>query len=507
MITFPYQLEAREGAGIIFTDGLLKGLNPYVIENLPYYYNTYGIVYYLIAAPFVKLFGSPFVIHRLVSGFFLLLNMFMVYKILKKENVPLLLNLAGVLLFQISLLNDISISSRPGMTAMFFFLLCLYFALYSNFSRKGLLFCTLFGLLAFLSKIYFILCWLLVAVYMFLFISKRKAILFSAFSGICLIITMTIIGFTLPYYLPNSILGAANYQVLVLGHLFNQLSLIGYEYLPLIVIVLSYYLSIDRLKYLTKIVNIKLLLPLNSPLLNLKPNFYLFCLITNFTLFCLKFGQHHGAFLTYLKHLVIPFLIIVSILCIHKVVKSNYKLAGILFPILIVSFFYSYDPVAYSKNMNKPYMANYKKIEKVIASDKKIYCIPSFNSIMLKHNKKIYDTGQTEYFVYSYIPQKLKWLIPQNQATRKYFQYDDNIKELIANQYFDIIIFRYNNDFEIHKSYVEKYYDTYEIFMVKMGLMADYNVVLLMKPKPDRNISGIIQKPAKAEETNDRPDS
>ena len=72
LIHCPVPLEYRESAVVMQTRLMLTGENPYDIAHQPLYANAYGFGYYSIVYPFARLFGPGFVVHRAVSGFFVI---------------------------------------------------------------------------------------------------------------------------------------------------------------------------------------------------------------------------------------------------------------------------------------------------------------------------------------------------------------------------------------------------------------------------------------------------
>src|SRR5688572_6207305 len=67
IITAPGPMEYREGAIVATNAILMRGGDPYAIENLPVYMNTYGVGYNLVVLPFARMFGVGFATHRAVS--------------------------------------------------------------------------------------------------------------------------------------------------------------------------------------------------------------------------------------------------------------------------------------------------------------------------------------------------------------------------------------------------------------------------------------------------------
>jgi hypothetical protein len=74
LITFPYLVDSFESAMLLTTDLMLKGENPYALENMPLAINVYGINYHLVVYPFARLWGATLLVHRAVAGFFILLS-------------------------------------------------------------------------------------------------------------------------------------------------------------------------------------------------------------------------------------------------------------------------------------------------------------------------------------------------------------------------------------------------------------------------------------------------
>lgn len=70
IILSPFPIEFREGHSMSSTTLLLNGIKPFTIDTYPQYYNSYGILYSLIAFPFMALFGNHLIIYRILNELF-----------------------------------------------------------------------------------------------------------------------------------------------------------------------------------------------------------------------------------------------------------------------------------------------------------------------------------------------------------------------------------------------------------------------------------------------------
>jgi hypothetical protein len=189
LVTFPYQLEHREGAVLYTTRLLLDGENPYSLQNMPTAINVYGINYHLLVYPFAKLWGSTFLVHRAVSAIFLFLSCVLMFEIMRRHRVNVLYSLSAVLILYACLLYRYTPLARPDTLGFFLFLLSIFIAYVQHYSTRSLLMSAIFGIAAFYTKSYFVLSIPYLTVYLFLFVSKKRAILYGSWSFLLLIST------------------------------------------------------------------------------------------------------------------------------------------------------------------------------------------------------------------------------------------------------------------------------------------------------------------------------
>jgi len=180
LLKYPYPCGLREGAMMTNTDALVKGLNPYDMALQPQYMNPYGIVYPLLVWPWAKLFGTTILVHRMVTAFFILASCALMFFILRKMKVAVLLSVWAMLMFYASLVypETSTPSIDPGAIGMFFMLLSIFIPWLQKYSYRSLVISVLFGLLAFYSKPYAILGTMIIASYLFFFVSRFKSLIY-----------------------------------------------------------------------------------------------------------------------------------------------------------------------------------------------------------------------------------------------------------------------------------------------------------------------------------------
>ena len=180
IITTPYPGEYREGAVLLFTDFLIRGVNPLSLANHPLMTNNYGFLYNLVVLPFATVVGNTLAIHRIVSIVFLLASCALIALTLGKAGVAWPFSLASSAIFMAGLLFGVTPLARPDTLGEFFFLLAVLIPWYRKFDSMSLLVSCVASVLAFLAKPYFIFSMAIVSMFLFLFVSKRKGIIYAS---------------------------------------------------------------------------------------------------------------------------------------------------------------------------------------------------------------------------------------------------------------------------------------------------------------------------------------
>jgi hypothetical protein len=289
-IAIPYQIEYREGAAQVMTQILLIGGNPFSLEYQPLGMNNYGIGYNLLALPFAKLFGNTLMVHRGISFFFLLASLLFIARIvfvLKKDS--LISILCGIFIVVV-LAGRGGLGAFPSTMGTFLFLSGMFIPFIYSFRYPGLIASALLSIMAYYTKPYFVICFVVVAVYTFVFISKKKGIIYSLFFLSAFGLLFLWVRYRFEFYFIDTFIGNLSNANRSLSHLRNQLVELLAEFFPSIVLGVSLlFLNGSKFSprelFRTKFLSRSNFLQLDAPLLELPINYFAFTFIFCFLSF------------------------------------------------------------------------------------------------------------------------------------------------------------------------------------------------------------------------------
>jgi len=461
LIFYEYPLNYREGAVLTTTHLLVQGQNPFSLENQPQYTQVYGIFFNLIAYPFARLWGSTLVLHRVISAFCILISCWITFSLIRLSKVSITIAFAGTLIVYGHWLMGSAFSSAhaspPDGMGLMLFLASIYFPLKGNFSFRSLFISIIFGILDLLTKPYFVLSLVAVCLYVLLFKSLKKAIVYAIASILGAILVLGIANVLFECYLYNCFFihtanAKNNHQ-----HMVKQL--IDYAKYNFALIVLLFLLYISKGKVLLRSLTNQLnegetlqstesdssqfsktshknkfrIFHLNS--LNLKLNLDLieFCFIIFLLIFCLRLGQHTGNYLKYIFHLVSPFLVV--IVCRFVYFNRNSYIYSFLILVSVVSV--SFSPLQTLDSIP----SEWKTLTNLVTPAQKVFGPPLITPLLLEQQKPVYDSGQTEYF---YTVTQFKtppsFILPMEKVISRHKQFADSIAKSTKEKDFDLIV-------------------------------------------------------------------
>lgn len=458
-LSFPYPLEYREVAIVSPAVAISGGINPYAFENFPEHIYLYGVLYPLTLSPFVNLGNHPLLVARLYNVFFLAVFLVLSFWIFRKRNASIASAMIGVLILLNSMCYIWAINgARPDAPAMFFALFGFYFLLKRDFDDLSILLCALSCLASFYFKQYMFFSAIVVAAFLFLFVSKQKAYLF--------IVAVAAVGFTsfilirnfFPLYYEYSILHHIVISVTSISssRLEEQTNTFLGSYWPLFLLYFFYlyktvsHLDLDRLKKV-RLSPVKL----KEPFLN-NASVDIFDVGVILAIVVLSFwlGQHGGNIYTYYGELLLPFLLYLTIpkidglfkLNVYRTVLQALILAFCIFPFrLNYAQDYSY--------LNKAFST----LSEYAAQCENIYDKTPLVAVYKIENNisPLYNNGQIEY-AETAIPDRETFFGQISTAPAEYLkhqlmQWQDDIQGNINNQTFDCIITDDKQRFETYQ--------------------------------------------------------
>lgn len=477
LVFFPYQMEFREGAIVLTTEAFLKGINPWAIENNLTYINVYGIVYNALVLPFAAVLGNSLWIHRLISLMAVIGQLVLVAKVMRQRGISwLFIGFACVFLW-LGQIYYTTPMARPDTLGQFFFLLTILLPLLKNFSTKSLILSLLFGWLGFFTKPYFVLGLPLVAVYLFLFENKLRAIGY-AFAGVLLIaLSSLVVNHFFEAYFLNVVFSHIADTNSIYEYLVYQTVRYGGEYWSVLLVAFIAMISAAASVRFKRITDFPVEFNLRKPFLRFKLDILLFCLLISCVLIIASLGRHNGNRMAYYYQLISPFLLIL----VFGILTRYPQTSGVA--ILCISINLLFHGYGNLKPDLQPWpVENWQKIQRYLQQANEVIHSPAITYEVMKAGLPVMNSGQTSYF-YPY-PQSDFFLYPPKEQIREIG--DDffaTLAQRIANREYDIILVDDPYPAFAKRRYYETYYTPGEVINLSMPHTEQMWPIRLMTPR------------------------
>ncbi len=480
IITTPYEIGLREGAPQVLTGLLLSGKNPYVFENNPLAYNTYGILHNFVMLPFAFAFGNTLHIHRWVSFIFILLSTALGFGLILQRRGSIALAGIGAAFFMVGFIGLGGIGSGPTTLGTFLFLCTLYIPYLRSFDNKSLIISAFLALLALHTKAYNILSWGIALSYIFLFVSKKKGLLYFLYFLVFFLITFPIFRLFFPLYLVNVFGGNISNTFRSFEHLMTQLMWLTIYFSPILLLtIFAFWKSLS--KFPSQFIGTKLnIAALDQPLLGVSFDYFLYAPIVSMAAFILILGSHVGNYLSYTYEMVVSTFLIWFF--------TNYdtkKQFSVLTSILITANLFVWQYVTLNPKMLEIQNSfAWEKLYKSIDPSQKILNSPVFTSRAVELGIPVIDSGRTIYF-YTMKPFPKNSLIGPSyeEYLRVGEDYSQTINTAIANKEYDLIYITKEMDVFYDLNLVRENYEMTDQFIIYMDATNQKWVIQLWEPR------------------------
>lgn len=470
-INFPYQHEYREGAVLTVTGHYVNNENPFDIIYQPQDTYVYGFFYPWIVSLFAKLYGNTLAVHRWITYAFILLSCALIFFALVRMKIcPVFSFTAAVILHQSLIYEGLISIARPEGLGIFIFVFGILIPWRFKFSFWACVSSILLGILGFLTKPYYIFVIPIIGIYMFVFVSKRKSVYYGIISTFLFLITAVVIGFIYEVYHNNTFFHQFT-AVNMFQHMLKQLLQYTRVNAVLLLIVIFSFIVISRSFWCKNVsgtlnkgfnfIKSKFLYDKslnifrNEPLIQTKYNcLFVFAFLFVLFLFVIKLGGNTGnSDGAYLYHLASAFLILSTFQLIEISRNKVFKIIVAL--LLILTLSRQFNAVEYDfENISNCH----KEIENIIKKSNNPLNSPETASIVAEQNKRIYNSGHSEYFHTGVS----KISLMKNVSKKIYERETEFTKEVnykILNKQFDLILLTegypnyWINSFALAKNY------------------------------------------------------
>ena len=347
-LTYPYPFEYRDAAEIHAAKGISQGINLYSFDNYPEHIYLYGILYPVLLSIFINLAHHPILVAKIFEFVFLVILLGASYYIFRKQKASVISSIIGIII----LLNSTCLlwknnGIRPDLAGLVFALINFTILVQMKINMKMIFLFAGFCTLSFFFKQYMLFSAGVIAVYLFLFESKKKGVIFISLVGGSILIFLLMSNDFLPLYYEYSILHHTFIASKDTFYMLQQLKEFLNLYWVLFVLLSEYFFQeLWRKFILQKFRPTFSFLKFDEPLIkNIVVSPFSVGIIISAFLLIQLLGKHRGNNYTYFGELMLPFLLYLIIPKLDSLFKyelSCYVLHAIVIIFCILPFSHSY---------------------------------------------------------------------------------------------------------------------------------------------------------------------
>jgi hypothetical protein len=474
IISTPYPAEYREGSILLMTDFLIHGNNPFTLANHPLMTNNYGFLYNLVVLPFAILFGNTLAVHRAISILVIFASCILIVLTLLKLKVAWPFAVAGGTIVMASLLFSGIPLSHPDGLGEFFFLLAILLPFYRNFDTPALIISGAAGILAFLAKPYFLLAVGVVGAYIFLFVSKKKGMIYvvGVFGSLAFILyTITIF---LECYFLDVILNNAGNASLLTSHMLIQSMRFVAIFLPIfLVLIIAFFTDLskntnrlsDQSGSLEKQDGLDISHP-DRPLFDHSMNYFGFYFLCASAIVIFWLGKHVGSYMSYYFQLITPALV----LLVFQSRNIFYKYPVMAVPLILLNLYLICFYVLYPNKLSPSQEEEWEKLYQYLRASNQVLNSPVLVSEMIHLGMLPVDSGQSEYY-FNTLPYRSNPFTPDYEAVKQEgINYQRLVRSRVLNQKYDHVLITFDEGFSPFAGHtlINNHYDRIELIQVSM---------------------------------------
>lgn len=464
IITTPYQIGFREGAPQVLTSLLLNGENPYTFENHPLAFNNYSIAYSTAVLPFALIFGNTLHVHRFVTFIFILLSTMLSFWIVYKREKNFATALICSAFIMVGFIGRGGIGSAPTTMGTFLFLTAIFIPYLWSFNRTSMFISMLLALLALHTKAYFVLSMGVVLSYVFLFVSKKKALTYFAFFLVMFIISFITIRLAYPLYFIDVLRGNVSNTFRTVEHLAEQLMWLSIYFAP--ILLLSFWTFRKKTTQFPVTPKFKLSLSaFDTSFTKATFDYFLYAAAICFVTFVVVLGPHVGNYLSYAYELVVPTFLFWFFTNFEQ--KKSFNILSSL--LIFINLFYWQYATNSPQMLAERNSVEWQKLFSYLRPEMNILNSPTITSKLIELGIRPVDSGQTDYY-YTMKPYPNNILLGPSfeefQADGE--KYTKEINQSIVDQKYDLIVTSKDVEVFYDLELIPRYYEMIDQLILYM---------------------------------------
>ena len=454
-VSYPYLLGYRDIAVVYPAVGLANGINPYALQSFPEFSYVYGALFVFIMAPFMGKAANPLLVAHWSMLVFLIAFLILAFWFLRKRKASIIGSLIGVLVF----LNAVCLlwyldALRPDIAALFFGFAAFYLFFKDKPNSFDLFLSALLCVLSFYCKQYLLFSAAIIAIYLFLFVSKQKGLLYVLYTAVLGAGSFLVFCHFFPMYYNYSIIHHLSmYNDYNIEHMVMQSRDFFRFFWPLcLFLLIALHKKISNFDFRALLNKKMFSLKWKDPLiLSFKLDFWIIGLVGSALILTFWLGRHSLSYYAYYCELLLPYLVFLVIPEVDHYF-SNYP-HQVMMQIILLGF--CVLPFRSRFQLNSD--ASRQGFDQLFAQAGQctnIYDMTPIAGVYKLENKMapIYNNGQTEY-AWSVFPKNISFagkysIITDQEIQQRLDEWEKGIFGAIERQEFDCIISEVNDPIE-----------------------------------------------------------
>lgn len=392
-------LDYYEGTALLITGLFAEGNNPFTREFQPAAMYVYPPLYNLLVAPLTWFFDNSLQLHRQVSALLIALTCLVCGSAVYFAGRSWRHSMAAAVTLYAALLFYATPVASTNALGVCLYLLILYLPLRLGFSNASLGLVCVLAVLVFFAKQYFILSMAMLCLYLFLYVSMRRALLLGCAYALLLLGSLALVHLSSPYYLDNTLFAPAVAMTRLQMPEVARLQFVAFFnlYWPLLLIITGWaVLQIREAGWRLAFARIAdffrpgaASIPRENA--HRATHFFGFCLLWSSLVVFFYLGRNPGNYLTYLFQLMSPCLLIV---CFTLLSQASSRLR-LLAPLVLVCFYQVYALLPQDFSTTEE---NWARVDSLISEHEDILASQMLVANLLKHGREVAQDGHTFYF-------------------------------------------------------------------------------------------------------------